>query len=481
MKKAIYSFSLLFALNYWCSAQNLSPEWAASTGGNASESGDCISSDAAGNVFVAGSFNSTFLVVNGDTLFNKGTSSTDIFLTKYSSAGKVIWSKGLGSLEDDHVSAVTCDNAGNVIITGTFTGKKFDANGISITNSGFVNAYVAKFDPEGNAVWALSCGGAYFDVGVAVQCDEDGSTYLLGDFQSKTIVLGTEFLVNAEGLTSDIFILKISGDGHVIWAERTGGLGNDMGYGLALAPNGDVLITGEYRSPALLMGKESVLNEGIGNAFVACFSHDGKPSWIKSLGGNSSDKGKYITTDDEGNIIVAGTFRSTDLDMGTTVLENSLSNKTCCDLFIVKLDGKGETQWTQQVKGIGNKTLNGMALQNDGNLIINGSFPGDRISIGATVLTNYARDYCNFISEIDKDGKELWIKRLNTSNVVVSGFCTDFTGNLYLTGQFAEFQINIGNIKLVNANKYYPSPDALLFKLSENPLGMNNSLNIPAN
>ena len=68
-------------------------------------------------------------------------------------------------------------------------------------------------------------------------------------------------------------------------------------------------------------------------------SHAQAPNyqWAKSEGGTSYDFGTGISTDANGNVLVTGYFKSPSITFGTTTLTNADNSGNTADIFVVKL------------------------------------------------------------------------------------------------------------------------------------------------
>ena len=91
-------------------------------GGTGTDESNSIARDAAGNLYITGSF-------SGQAQFGEGATATtltaagnsDIFLAKYAPDGELLWAIGVGGTGSDVGSDVEVDAAGNVFVTGRFS------------------------------------------------------------------------------------------------------------------------------------------------------------------------------------------------------------------------------------------------------------------------------------------------------------------------------------------------------------------------
>src|ERR1041385_4184161 len=100
---------------------------------------------------------------------------------------------------------------------------------------------VFSFAQVSNWVWAKSGAGNLTDEGYAVCTDNSGNSYITGFFESPTITFGTFTLTN-NGV-SDMFIAKYDQNGNVLWAKSAGGSSPERGYAVATDDSGNVFVT----------------------------------------------------------------------------------------------------------------------------------------------------------------------------------------------------------------------------------------------
>src|SRR5262245_47185526 len=96
-------------------------------GGAGDDIGQCIATDAAGNLCVAGTFQGTADMDPGPgqvlLTATPGTGSAfDGFVAKYSAAGSLLWAQRMGGPMDDFAFAIAADVAGNTYVAGEYSG-----------------------------------------------------------------------------------------------------------------------------------------------------------------------------------------------------------------------------------------------------------------------------------------------------------------------------------------------------------------------
>lgn len=146
-------------------------------------SGNAVATDAAGNVFVVGTGGG----------FGKG--QRDAFVAKYGAAGELLWTRHVGTPEDDWGYGVATDAAGNVVMGGTTRGS------LGALNQGSDDAFVAKYTRAGKRLWARQFGTAGNDSTSGVATDASGNVVIEG---TTTGSLGGRNRGDA-----DVFVVKL--------------------------------------------------------------------------------------------------------------------------------------------------------------------------------------------------------------------------------------------------------------------------------
>lgn len=306
--------------------------WAKSCGGYVKS----IDSDKNDNVYVAGFFTSPIMSIGTTTLTNNSTDG-DIFLIKYDALGNVIWAKSAGGSKFDGINAIAIDSSSNVYITGVYNSTSItfgattliNANGTSASYAG--DSFLAKYDANGNVLFAKNISGKGFDDGIAIKLDKNENIFLLGNSGSDTLNFGNTIITNVF-----IYIAKFDVVGNVIWVKHTGVYTNlnDIGCSLALDLNGNAFITGKFRSATIPFDNTVLANStGTFHFFAAKL---GGSAGIKE-NSNSSVISIYPNPNN-GNFYIKGSVTANYKlinELGQTVKEIELNSK---NNFIITLD-----------------------------------------------------------------------------------------------------------------------------------------------
>ncbi|MFD3002807.1 SBBP repeat-containing protein [Pontibacter toksunensis] len=217
--------------------------WANRAGGSEKDFGRNIAVDGSGNSYITGpfrglaSFGSTTLTSSGDE---------DIFIAKYDASGNVLWAKRAGGTNNDAAIGIAVDSRGNSFIAGEFKGNA-NFGSTTLTSSGNADIVIAKYDASGNLLWAKQAGGSSSDHGRNIALDGSGNSYITGEFEGSA-TFGSTTLTSSGGV--DIFIAKYDASGNVLWAKRAGGNLEERASGIAIDGSGNLYITGYFNGQA---------------------------------------------------------------------------------------------------------------------------------------------------------------------------------------------------------------------------------------
>ena len=382
----------------------LSPDfeilWARSSSGVDLVEGQAIATDAAGNVYVVGVFLNT-AIFGGFTLTSTG--DRDIFIVKYDASGNILWVKKAGGIVSDMPHDIAVDVNGNCLITGEFGLAATFGNQI-LTGTGREDIFIAKYDTDGDVIWAKHGGGAQTDKGAALTIDAVGNVFAVGTFRGS-ISFGSQNL-SASG-EDDLYLVKYDLLGNVLWARSYGGPSFDYINDIALASNGTIFITGAFFSE-ITLGSSTLLSNGAVDIFTAKLDSTGTPLWAKQVGGTGVDFSLGIGIDQQNNCYVTG--RYTD---AATFDTQYITSQGSGDVFTLKYDSDGNFVWVKSGGGENFDQSNGIVTTPNGTSTIIGSFEGIAIFDTDTLTSNGYHDV--FLKTYSAEGSNM-VFRNNLSN-----------------------------------------------------------------
>jgi hypothetical protein len=197
-------------------------KWVVEGGSKAIDQVNALITDAQGNIYVAGAFDS-LLSMQSQGL--NGAGNLDGYVLKLDKNGNLQWMKRFGGEGFDVVRDIRLMASGDLLVTGYYQRQMDLGNGVIINLTDTLNqdAFVAKMTPNGVAVWAKTLGGSNPDVGVAVAEDPAGYIYAVGTFTG--VGQFGQLTATADG-GEDIYLLRMNADGAVFSEETTSHLGD---------------------------------------------------------------------------------------------------------------------------------------------------------------------------------------------------------------------------------------------------------------
>ncbi|MFC2137198.1 CARDB domain-containing protein, partial [Bacteroidota bacterium] len=403
--------------------------WAKSVGTTSDESGMGIATDASGNVYVTGNYN-TPIVFGATVLYSSG--GGDIFLTKYNPNGDVLWATKIGGAYLEYVNDITVDVSNNVYITGCFTSPDISVDDIILYNNGGNNEendiLIAKYDNSGNILWAKSVGGTADDQANAISTDLNGNFYITGDYKSTSVFFGDTTLTNGSSTYSKAYIAKYNTDGNAIWAISSYLSQNAFGKDVTIDESGNIYATGYYNGSSLNFESweytpntlyNSSATPYIDDIYIVKFDNKGNVLWTRSGEGNKYDYAYGITTDATGNVYNTGyayssiSFGDIDLIGGGII-------------YVVKYDSNGNIMWAKSAGGNGDDYAYDIISDPNDDVYITGAFRSNSITFGTTTIFNNETIYNgNFdaflakISDADLGDFSIFDQTINTDTIVL--------------------------------------------------------------
>lgn len=442
-------------------------------GGSSFDSGESLTIDSAGNVYLTGITLSTNLPTAG--AFRPGNSGgEDAFITKINALGNALtYSTYLGGNGNDEGKDIAVDSAGNVYITGLTQSTNFPTQNPSQSayGGGPTDGFIAKLNATGNGlVYSTYHGGSDEDVSLGVSVDTANSAIVCGQTRSANFPVASAAQTTYQG-SLDAFVTKFRADGSgYTFSTYLGGTDIDAALGIAVDNSSNIYVTGRTRSTAF--PRISALQNAYGgseDAFVAKFSTTGTISYSTFLGGSAGDLARNITVDSSGNAYVTGETSSTNFPTRFPIQASPKEGPQ--DIFITKLDAAGSSLlYSTFFGGRGSDFANGIAVDSSGRVSVTGATFSDDFPI--TTIT--AGQGGQLVSP--GNGGEAFVMSLNTAGTALIfasylggnqddyglSIAVDSTGNLYVAGQAGSTTFpTVGAYQASNAGNF----DAFVAKL----------------
>lgn len=282
--------------------------WSHRFGGLGYEETTEIVFDSSHNVIITGSFVDTLDFGGGPLI---GAGSRDIYLVKLNQAGNHLWSERFGDPAWQETYSVATDALGSIVITGQFEGTVDFGGGVLTSAGNDDDVFVAKFDEAGNHLWSKRFGDGSWQGARRITTDGFGGIVITGQF-SGTVDFGGGPLTDNGG-TDDAFLTKFDADGNHLWSRQFGSaVGNIaiVGYGVSVDPSGNVAVAG-VMGGIVDFGGGPLTSAGHQDVFVARFDPNGGHLWSQRFGDSEGQSAISTATDVSGNVFVTGSFHGT--------------------------------------------------------------------------------------------------------------------------------------------------------------------------
>lgn len=411
--------------------------WAKGEGGIGNEAANAVTVDEVGNSYITGNIAG---VAEFSGIEYQGKGIYDVFIAKYDASGNVVWVKTAGGDDNEQGEAIKYKD-GYLYVSGYFNDTAWFQNEM-IISKGQSDAFLAKYDAQGNLIWIKQAGGIGADHANALDIDEQGNIYAAGNFENsltaETIQLSTT------NLYKESFVISYSPAGNVNWAKSSIGNGVNQITGIAYNHHNAVYVTGYFSNNLQIDQTTVTSNTPSHDVFIGKLGSTGNLIWLKKAGSAYEDNANAVSSDADGNATITGYFS------GTALFDaNAITYLDYNDIFIAHYDTSGNNLWVKA--GRGQQLDIGFAVVSDdeGNIFVTGMFQG-QIDFDGHVLNGFDRDI--FLISYDKDGNIRWVNQAGGTDTDCGlGIAIAPSGNISIAGYY-RYNCYFGNLQIEYAH-----------------------------
>lgn len=448
---------LLLLLQHMGIAQ-INYTWAQKISGIGVESISKMQIDAAGNVYVIGSFdNTTDFDPGPGTATLTPVGSDDVFFARYDASGNYVWAKSIGTPSSD--LGYDLKLAGNfVYICGTFAygnqSADFDPGpGVAmLTSIGNIDAFFGKYDQNGNYIWAENVASQNNDHAPCISVDGSGNVFV--GVECSTV--GVDF-DPGPGVASipiippwNFVVAKYDMNGAYLWAKpfAENGAWHWM-TDLANDAAGNVYAAGYFSGTTDFDPGPGVANMTPIGGFDACMfklDANGNYMWAKQAGGPQDDFGEGLVLNTAGTVIYwTGYYKSTcNFNVGGAA--SNLTSAGGFDGFFSKFDPNGNFTWAKSIGGTIDDQPTDIRLDNCENVYITGGFNSPTIDLDPSpgvISYTSAGGYDAFFSKYTSNGCYL-------ASLAVGGPGDDISSSM---------TVNLNNLNITMSDYFHQTVD----------------------
>jgi len=296
---------------------------------------------------------------DGDVPLLKG--SYDAFIARFDKDGNILWKKTYGSSQTEFLSAVAATPDGGCIFSAS-SGGSSDGDVPAGHGTGKTDVWIVKLGATGNIEWSRLYGGSAIETATDIITTADGNYVFTADAQSSDGDL-TGIAPTGVNRATDLWIVKINATGGIVWQKDIGGSDDDDGARIIQASSGDYYVTAASRSA----DRDFISNTGLYDIVLIKLTNTGTTTYIKNFGGLAWDTGVDLTEAADGNIVIAA------LSYSTQIGGFAVPSRGGSDIVLVKADkSSGVPVWAVSMGGSQGDFPRAIMPSADGGLIIAG-------------------------------------------------------------------------------------------------------------
>lgn len=267
-------------------------------------------------IFMAGTFGDDMTIDNNNLLIN---GLEDIFLLKKDGNGQTIWTKTFGSNDRDKITGFRLFNDTSLYFSGIFW-DNMTLDNFSLSANGSA-VFIAQSDTSGNIRWATSIDGSgLLKVNEGI-VDNQGNYIITGSFSNDLFFPNTT--LSADG-TEDGFVAKYDANGNFLWANRFGFQQQTIATSIATDGLNNVYVAGQFNGRVIFGSDTLWAAANDFDIFLAQYDDNGTLQYGKRFGGIYDDTNPKLGIGTFGKVVMAGTFIGLlNLDAQTSIQTNN--------------------------------------------------------------------------------------------------------------------------------------------------------------
>lgn len=325
----------------------------------------------------------------------------------------VQWANRYGGNNVDIPFSIKYTADGGTVVAG-YTDSK-DGDVTFQPNREYWDLWVVKLDRCGVIQWEKSFGGSNYESARDIVQTTDGGYIVAGETNSTD-----GGVVAGYGGTKDIWVLKLSTNGNLLWQKRYGGSGLDVANHIHLLSDGSFyLLASSSSNDGNISGNHGTA--GYTDGVIMKLDGGGNLQWSKCFGGSKNEE-FFDMQVINGRTYIAGFANSTDGDIPP--------QQKNYDVWLLALDANGNKIYSKVYGGSQNDVAYAMTKGNDGSLTLAGYTTSNDGDVSGA---KGSQDY--WVININPgNGKLNWQKALGGTDAdYASSVMTDADGG-YITG-----------------------------------------------
>lgn len=292
------------------------------------------------------------------------------------------------------------------------------------------DVFIVKLSPDGQLIWMTTIGGKDADYLGSISIDNSNNILITGTTTSDDWIDGG-MRTELEGV-HDGYIVKLNPDGQHLWSSYISGNESQV-YDVSTDSFNNVVIVGSTDTEGWLHGGWDTTINGNVDAFVMKLSSNGQHLWSSYLGGADTEWAPSVSVDLEDNIVIAGVTRSVGwVSGGWQTDHGSGIEGDDDDSYIAKFNSDGEHLWSTFLGGIKEDRIRYMDLDADNNILVSGYTNSDDWGISGGYRST--RGTANgVLLKFNPDGEHLWSTYVPWRVLTLA---VDYAGNIIIAADY---------------------------------------------
>jgi hypothetical protein len=348
---------------------------------------------------------------------------TSAYVAKYDPEGDLVWAHALsgGNLNSNFLDVNSADE---IAVGASCDGGAVSIDGVHVDSINYAGPLVFQFDPDGNLDWMQQLGMATTDYSVI-----DGAY----DASGNVVTTGYIKTWNAP---SEMSIRKISESG-TLWHHR---IPAAIGRSIDVDANGNIMIGADYSGTVDFdpSAGKAILKSTTDSIAILKYGSAGNYLWSRSINavGNFPSNQVQLAdlkVDPTGGVYIAGRFTGkVDFDPGKA---NAYLSSQTWQSYVLKLNSAGNYAWAKALTGTGTSYIRSMDVDAFGNVFAAGYSSGTvDFDPGAGTQTRTSVNNQAFVLKLDSSGSFGWVVNVIATNSWCQSIAVGQNGRIVIGG-----------------------------------------------
>lgn len=298
--------------------------------------------------------------------------------------------------------------------------------------------FISSLDAQ-DLLWKSNFTGSGYNYATKSVIDGNNNLYISGTFNDACNI---PVLITTKG-SDDAFIAKYDANGNAVWVRQIGGTGNDYPLGISVSPDNEyVYVTGIFTG-TVYAGTSSITSVNSGDGFLAKYNKSGDLVYLKNIAfGTSTQRPLEIKVDKNNHLVIVGIF-ATEAKLGNDISNITLTTSQPIGMFIAQFDTAGQIINAKKLESANSTSRLYTFDSDNTGYYLTGYYKNNLITdLGTITSNNGSIDMFVYKINYNLDGQWI-IKIGGTGEDYIYSGSTDNAGNFYFGGNFTSQSLNV--------------------------------------